>query len=122
LSCSILIVDDDTLVRGLIRSYIEAHAAWRVCGEAENGKVAVEKVKDLHPDVVILDFQMPIMNELEAARQIALLAPSDGDAHNAQQRATIEGGSGRWHQRASLEIRWSHGPSDCLAKECCAER
>ena len=38
--------------------------------------MAVEKVKDLHPDVVILDFQMPIMNGLEAARQIALLAPN----------------------------------------------
>jgi two-component system response regulator NreC len=75
LSHSILIVDDSTLVRRLIRSYIEASAAWRVCGEAENGKVAVEKVKELHPDAVILDFQMPVMNGLEAARQIALLAP-----------------------------------------------
>jgi DNA-binding NarL/FixJ family response regulator len=37
--------------------------------------VAVQKVKELHPDVVILDFQMPVMNGIEAARQIALLAP-----------------------------------------------
>ncbi len=73
---SILIVDDSTLVRGLIRSYIEPDAAWRVCGEAENGEVAVEKVKELHPDVVILDFQMPGMNGIEAARQIGLLAPN----------------------------------------------
>jgi DNA-binding NarL/FixJ family response regulator len=73
---SILIVDDSTLVRGLIRSYIEPDAAWRVCGEAENGEVAVEKVKELHPDVVILDFQMPVMNGLEAARRITLLAPN----------------------------------------------
>jgi DNA-binding NarL/FixJ family response regulator len=76
LAYSILIVDDSTLVRNLIRSYIEPFAAWRVCGEAENGKVAVEKVKELRPDVVILDFQMPIMDGLEAARQIALLAPN----------------------------------------------
>jgi two-component system, NarL family, response regulator NreC len=76
LSYSILIVDDSTLVRRLIRSYIELHAAWRVCGEAENGKAAVEKVKELRPDVVILDFQMPVMDGLEAARQIALLAPN----------------------------------------------
>jgi two-component system response regulator NreC len=73
---SILIVDDSTLVRTLIRSYIEPHAAWRVCGEAENGKAAVEKVKELLPHVVILDCQMPVMNGLEAARQIALLAPN----------------------------------------------
>jgi chemotaxis response regulator CheB len=73
---SILIVDDSTLVRGLIRSYIEPDAAWRVCGEAENGEAAVEKVKELHPDVVILDFQMPGMNGIEAARKIGLLAPT----------------------------------------------
>ena len=76
MSCSSLIVEDSTLVRRLIRSYIESHAAWRVCGEAENGKAAVEKVKERRPDVVILDFQMPVMDGLEAARQIALLAPN----------------------------------------------
>ena len=76
LSYSILIVDDSTLVCHLIRSYIEPHAAWRVCGEAENGKAAIEKVKELRPDIVILDFQMPVMNGLEAARQIAILAPN----------------------------------------------
>ncbi len=73
---SILIVDDSTVVRRLIRAYIEASGAWRVCGEAENGREAVEKVRELHPDVVILDFQMPVMNGLDAARQIALLAPN----------------------------------------------
>ena len=75
LSHSILIVDDSTLVRRLIRSYIEPYSAWRVCAEAENGEIAVQRVKELHPDVVILDFQMPVMNGIEAARQIALLAP-----------------------------------------------
>jgi two-component system chemotaxis response regulator CheY len=73
---SILIVDDRTLVRGFIRPYIEPDGAWRVCGEAENGEVAVEKGKEPHPDVVILDLQMPVMNGLEPARQIALLAPN----------------------------------------------
>jgi DNA-binding NarL/FixJ family response regulator len=73
---SILIVDDSTLIRRLLRSYIEPHRSWQVCGEAENGKVAVEKVKELRPDVVILDYQMPVMNGIEAARQIARLAPN----------------------------------------------
>ena len=89
MSYSILIVDDDTLIRGLIRSYIEVRPALRICGEAENGKVAVEKVKDLHPDVVIVDFQMPVMNGLEAARQIAFLAPNTAmvmfTMHNCEQ-------------------------------------
>ena len=49
---------------------------WKVCGEAENGKLAVERVKELNPDIVTLDFQMPIMNGLEAARQIYRLSPN----------------------------------------------
>jgi len=76
LSHSILIVDDSTLVRRLIRSYLEPYSAWSVCAEAENGEIAVQRVRELHPDVVILDFQMPVMNGIEAARQIALLSPN----------------------------------------------
>jgi len=74
-SHTILIVDDNALVRRLLRAWFEAHDEWRVCGEAENGKVAVEKVAELHPEVVLLDLQMPVMNGLEAARQISQLAP-----------------------------------------------
>jgi DNA-binding NarL/FixJ family response regulator len=72
---TILIVDDNTLVRGLIRAWVEGHEDWNVCGEAENGKTAVEKVEQLHPDIVLLDLQMPVMNGLEAARQISRVAP-----------------------------------------------
>ena len=63
----ILIVDDSALIRASLRSWIAKNSAWEVCGEAENGQIAVEKVEELHPDVVILDFQMPVMNGLEAA-------------------------------------------------------
>jgi DNA-binding NarL/FixJ family response regulator len=72
---SILIVDDSAPMRYSLRFCIEQNRDWKVCGEAENGEVAVEKVKELHPDVVILDFQMPVMNGLEAARQISRVAP-----------------------------------------------
>jgi DNA-binding NarL/FixJ family response regulator len=58
-----------------LRFYIEQNTEWEVCGEAENGKIAVEKVRELHPDIVILDLQMPIMNGLEAAREISRVAP-----------------------------------------------
>jgi DNA-binding NarL/FixJ family response regulator len=47
-----------------------------VCGQAENGGIAVERVKELYPDIVILDLQMPVVNGLEAARQIPLVAPN----------------------------------------------
>jgi DNA-binding NarL/FixJ family response regulator len=75
LSHSILIVDDSAHIRRLLRTCIEQDREWEVCGEAENGKVAVEKVEQLHPDIVVLDFQMPVMNGLEAARRINLIAP-----------------------------------------------
>ena len=59
----------------MVRSTIEKNTDWDVCGEAENGEVAVQRVKDLHPDIVLLDLQMPVMNGLEAARQIIVIAP-----------------------------------------------
>jgi len=74
--CTVLIVDHSALIRHALRSSIEQTGDWQVCGEAENGKVAVERVKQLHPDVVILDLQMPFMDGLEVARQINLLAPN----------------------------------------------
>jgi chemotaxis response regulator CheB len=51
----------------------EREEDFDVCGEAENGREAVEKVTELHPDVVILDLQMPVINGLDAARQITRL-------------------------------------------------
>ena len=75
MSYTILIVDDNPFVRLALRDRLERTTGWQVCGQAENGKVAVEKVRALHPDVVILDLQMPVMNGLEAAREIRAVAP-----------------------------------------------
>jgi DNA-binding NarL/FixJ family response regulator len=76
MSYRVLIVDDNATIRNLVRSSIERNREWEVCGEAENGQLAVDKVQQLHPDVVILDLQMPIMNGLEAARQIIRRDPN----------------------------------------------
>ena len=75
MSFTILIVDDNAFIRHSLRACLEREPDLKVCGEAENGQVAVEKVKELNPDVVVLDWQMPVMNGLEAARQITLIAP-----------------------------------------------
>jgi DNA-binding NarL/FixJ family response regulator len=75
MSCKVLIVDDSAVVRHALRSCIELNPTVTVCGEAENGQVAIDKVKELKPDVVILDWQMPVMNGLEAARHIARFVP-----------------------------------------------
>ncbi|MGB8583796.1 MAG: response regulator [Candidatus Sulfotelmatobacter sp.] len=73
---TILIVDDSSTVRSSLRSWIETTSDFRVCGEAENGEVAIAKVEEMHPDIVILDLQMPVMNGLDAARHISQLAPN----------------------------------------------
>jgi len=71
----ILVVDDYQLARKTIRSLLHWHS-MQVCGEAENGKQAVEKVKELHPDLVLLDINMPVMNGVQAAYEIRRIAPS----------------------------------------------
>lgn len=68
----ILVVDDHEIVRSGIRRLIEeAGRGWEVCGEGANGVEAIEKVESLHPDVVVLDIAMPLVNGLEAASRIS---------------------------------------------------
>ena len=67
---TVLIVDDHTLVRDGIRSLLELVTDVEVVGEAANGREALEQVKELTPDVVLMDLAMPIMNGLEATRRI----------------------------------------------------
>jgi CheY-like chemotaxis protein len=67
----ILIVDDNAVVRRQIRSLLESHSDWQVCGEAINGGEAIQQARELRPDLVIMDFSMPIMNGLRAAQEIS---------------------------------------------------
>jgi len=71
----ILLADDHEVVRRGLRALLQAQPSWEVCGEAANGREAVEKAQALRPDVVVLDITMPELNGLEAARRILRAAP-----------------------------------------------
>ncbi|HMJ21203.1 MAG TPA: response regulator transcription factor [Terriglobales bacterium] len=66
----ILVADDHEIVRRGLVSLLKSHAGWDVCGEAQDGRQAVDKAKELRPNIVILDIGMPNLNGLEAARQM----------------------------------------------------
>jgi DNA-binding NarL/FixJ family response regulator len=71
----ILIADDHELVRKGLRAVLEEQPGWKVCGEAVNGRHAVELAKQLRPDVIVLDITMPELNGPEATRQIRKALP-----------------------------------------------
>ncbi len=66
----IVIVDDHTIVRQGLRKLLEEENCLKITGEAKNGRDAVAAVHKLNPDVVIMDIAMPVLNGIEAARQI----------------------------------------------------
>jgi DNA-binding NarL/FixJ family response regulator len=75
MSKSILIVDDDKLVRRVLRSFVESRTHFDVCGEAVNGIDAIEKARTLHPDLIVMDLSMPVMNGLEAGAVLKAMLP-----------------------------------------------
>ena len=72
----ILLVDDHPIVRQGLKTLLDGHPGWEVIGEASDGQEAVEKARDLTPDVMVLDVTMPRMNGLEACRVIRREKPS----------------------------------------------
>jgi len=75
MSKSILIADDSATIRTLIRAFIENRAGFEVCGEAVDGVDAIEKAKELKPNLIILDLAMPRMNGAAAASVLKRMMP-----------------------------------------------
>jgi DNA-binding NarL/FixJ family response regulator len=72
----IMLADDHDLTRSGLRYLLEKQSGWTVCGEASNGRMAVEMSDELRPDIAILDMSMPELNGLEATRQILQRQPT----------------------------------------------
>jgi two-component system response regulator NreC len=72
---NIFLADDHTIVRQGLAKLIEAESNFKIIGEAQDGRQAVRKVERLNPDIVIMDIAMPLLNGIEATRQIKKLSP-----------------------------------------------
>jgi DNA-binding NarL/FixJ family response regulator len=71
----ILIADDHEAVRKGVCTILSSRLDIEICGEAVNGQEAIEKAKELRPDLVILDITMPILGGVEAAKEIRRISP-----------------------------------------------
>ena len=72
---TVLLADDHTVVREGLKLLLNSAEDIEVVGEVENGRQAVQMAKKIHPDVVVLDLVMPVLNGVEAARQITRDVP-----------------------------------------------
>jgi DNA-binding NarL/FixJ family response regulator len=108
---SVLLAEDHTVVRQGLKRLLEAQGDIRVTGEAENGRQTVELTKRLRPAVVVMDIGMPLLNGLEATRQIVkavpdakvlILSARNDDAYVEQ--ATALGAAGYLVKQTSAHI------------------
>lgn len=95
----LLIVDDFRLWRDCVKAHLESHPDLHVAGFASDGLEALQKVKELQPDLVLLDISLPKLSGIETAREILKLNPSckiiflTGYLHPEIVRAALEAGA-----------------------------
>jgi DNA-binding NarL/FixJ family response regulator len=73
---TVLIVDDSIFVRHALREIFNREPDFEVCGEAENGRQAIKEADHSNPDLIVLDLAMPVMNGLDAARELRRMKPT----------------------------------------------
>lgn len=116
----VLIADDQNFVRKTLESYLEPESDLNVVGVAENGAIAIDRVKELQPDIVLMDIEMPVMDGLSATQIIArefkntkVLILSVRDKEQDVARALELGAKGYWLKNTTAEeladvIRYVH--------------
>jgi len=101
----ILVVDDHEVVRlgivGLLKD------SWDICGQAANGLEAIEKVRELEPDLVLMDLRMPVMGGTEATRQIRAMSPKTKIVLLSM-----------YESESVVELARLMGADACLSKRC----
>jgi DNA-binding NarL/FixJ family response regulator len=73
---SVLVVDDNAAIRQALCLALTSESDFDVCGEAQNGREAIEKAQALHPDLIVMDLSMPVTNGIDATRTLKALMPS----------------------------------------------
>jgi DNA-binding NarL/FixJ family response regulator len=120
----ILIADDHEVVRSGLRTIVEAHAGWEVVAEVADGKAAIVQALETKPDVAILDYSIPLVNGVEATRQIRKRNPKIevliftmhdsealvGEVLQAGARAYLLKSDARHHLIAAIEALSVHKP------------
>jgi len=96
----ILIADDNKRFRTFLRTLLERHDGWSVCGVAKNGDEAVQKAIELKPDLILLDIEMPKLDGLRACRLIRKKVPRSEililTVYQSLELARIAAESGAW--------------------------
>lgn len=109
--CRILIADSDSGVRRDVRQLLATREGFEVCGEATSGEEAISQAKQLQPDLVILDVEIPVVDGLEAARvirkffpEIRILIFSLQSAGDLRQQALHAGAAGYLHKSEAQHL------------------
>ena len=108
---SVLLAEDHAVVRQGLRTLLETEGHFEIAGQAQTGREAVEMAARLHPDVILMDIAMPVLNGIEATRQIMAANPAAKvlslSAHSDDEyieRVTAVGAVGFLEKQTSAEI------------------
>jgi DNA-binding NarL/FixJ family response regulator len=72
---SVLIADDNPIIRRMLRQVFEAEEEYDLCAEATTGQEAIDLALKHHPELIILDLSMPVLNGIDAARELKRIMP-----------------------------------------------